>query len=140
MNTVQLKSKIGAGIAMAGLLTMSAVPSAFASTVVGSAGNGAFSNNNVDVSNNCSSSTDQSSQNDFMNTIDLGGMVGAMESLFNTGGSDTSIGGNSSSNVGVTNLAGANTAVGMNGCAEGLDGVTTSGNGAFFHKQYEFAE
>src|SRR5450631_3762464 len=88
--------KVGIGAVTAALLTLSAVPSAFAATTVDSSGNGAFSNNNATVSNDCSSTVAQSANDWISNIISLMLGTGGNSASFNTGGSVIVASGNTS--------------------------------------------
>lgn len=129
MNTLLKKATVG--IATGALLAISAVPSAFASTGVGVNGNGAFSSNDVNVSNSCSTSVSQVNDTNIANNIRNLAYTGGNSASFNTGGSVVVYTGAAASHVDVANAAGTNALSGAQSCSNGSTGVGVSGNGAF---------
>jgi hypothetical protein len=128
MNTLLKKATVG--IATGAMFALTAVPSAFA-TGVGVSSNGAFSSNDVDVNNSCSTQVAQANQTDIENAIRNYASTGGNSANFNTGGSVVIYSGDASSNVGVSNAAGSNALSGAQGCSNGSTLVGVSGNGAF---------
>lgn len=127
-----LVKKTAAGIAAGALLLATAVPSAFASsTGVGVSGNGAFSSNDVNVNNSCTTDLSQSNSSNIVNDIRNYASTGGNGASFNTGGSVTIVAGSATSNVDVANAAGSNMLSGVGGCGTGYSGVGINGNGAF---------
>lgn len=127
----RLLTKAAAGIATGALLAVTAIPSAFASTAVGVSGNGAFSSNDVDVNNSCSTEALQANRAYIENAIRNHASTGRNNASFNTGGSVVIHTGDATSTTDVSNAAGYNALSGLNGCGFGSTGVRVSNNGAF---------
>lgn len=127
----RLLTKAAAGVATGALMVLSAVPSAFASSAVGVSGNGAFSDTDVDVNNNCSTQVSQMNQTDIENAIRNYASTGGNSASFNTGGSVVINTGDARSAVDVSNAAGSNALSGAQGCSNRSTLVGVSGNGAF---------
>src|SRR5438105_7868785 len=100
--------KIGSGIAAFSLLALSAAPGALANTFVKVSGNGAFSDNNVRVNNNNSTRVNQANFSDINNRVATFQNTGGNDASFNTGGNTSIRTGDASSNVRISNEAGAN--------------------------------
>lgn len=124
-------TKAAAGIAIAALLAVTAVPSAFAQTAVGVGGNGAFSDTDVNVTNACQTQISQMNQADIENAVRNYAITGGNSASFNTGGSVTIYTGDASTATGVSNAAGSNALSGVEGCSNGYTGVGVTGNGAY---------
>ena len=112
-----------------------------AATVVGSgngggqntavAGNGAFSNNNVSSSSNNSTSLTQSDITTLANNVFLKNSTGGNGASFNTGSTVSILSGNANAQVGITNLAGGNSATVFGAGSDGWINTYLVGNGAF---------
>jgi hypothetical protein len=128
----KLAYKIGSGVAAAALLAVSAVPAAFAATDVSVYGNGAFSDNAVRVSNNNSTSVRQTNNTNISNNVTTRQNTGGNSSSFNTGGGSSIFTGDATSDVMITNSAGANIAsVPSYSYDNGSGSIVLAGNGAF---------
>jgi hypothetical protein len=126
--------KVGAGIATTALLALSAAPAAFAAdNDVWVAGNGAFSDNNVRLSDRNSSSVTQRNDTRISNDVENRLNTGGNHASFNTGGSVTIYSGDANATTSIANEAGSNVASLSNscGCNSGGTNVAVSGNGAF---------
>lgn len=124
--------KIGVGVATTALLALSAAPAAFADTKVVEAGNGAFSDNNVDVSNHNSTRVSQNNDTDIHNDVNNHLSTGGNSASFNTGGSVHIYTGDATANTEISNVAGSNVAqLSSCGCGDGGTDVVVHGNGAF---------
>lgn len=125
--------RIGAGVATAALLAFSSVPAAFAAdSTVYVAGNGAFSDSDVDVSNSHSKSVSQNNDTRLRNEVSNYLSTGGNHASFNTGGSVTIHTGEATAVTDISNAAGSNVAnVSGCGCESGGTDVVLSGNGAF---------
>lgn len=124
------KKKFTTAIATGAVVLNALAPAAFASETTIS-GNGAFSDNSVDISNHNNTTVSQDNNADIFNHVESNASTGGNDASFNTGG-DTSINtGNASTNTTVTNDVNTNVAhVESAGGNNGTD-VTVSGNGAF---------
>lgn len=126
------KKKITSAIATGAILLNTLAPAAFASDTTVS-GNGAFSDNKVDVSSNNNTTVSQNNDANVSNHVDSNASTGGNTASFNTGG-DTSINtGNASTNTSVSNDLNKNAAnvQTCSTCNGGGSDVTISGNGAF---------
>jgi hypothetical protein len=125
--------RIGAGIATTALLALSSAPAAFADDNVFLGGNGAFSDQNVHVSNSNSSNVSQSNNSNISNDVRNSLSTGGNRANFNTGGSVTIYTGEANATTQISNAAGSNVADVSNacGCNSGGANVAVSGNGAF---------
>lgn len=103
-------------------------------TAVTISGNGAFSDNNADVTKDNTTRLSQSNDAHITNDITANARTGNNDAGFNTGGTTTINTGNAGSGVTVDNMANANVATIGGGAGTGTTGgssVTISGNGAF---------
>lgn len=114
-----------------GTLMLSAVIPMFADTSITVTGNGAGSNNGVDVNQSQSTEVTQNSKTNAAVILSLGANSGKNKANSNTGG-DVSIGTGNASNTALVSVAGGgNTLVADNcGCHTGDSFVDISGNGA----------
>ncbi len=126
------KKKITSVIATGAILLNSLAPVAFASETTVS-GNGAFSDNKVDVSSNNNTTVSQNNDANVSNHVESNASTGGNDASFNTGGDTTINTGNASTNTSVNNDLNKNVAnVETCGtCNGGGADVTVSGNGAF---------
>jgi hypothetical protein len=129
-----MNKKIAYLISSAALLGSGVLFPAFAADVHVT-GNGAFSDNNVRVSNSNSSSFSQSNDTSISNNVRTNNNTGNNNASFNTGGRVVISTGDANSNVTIKNSAGSNVAnIGgwdsMCGCERNTN-VKVSGNGAF---------
>lgn len=123
------KKKFITAMATGAVVLNALAPAAFASDITVS-GNGAFSDNKVDVSNNSNTTVSQNNDADVSNHVNSNASTGGNDASFNTGG-DVSINtGNASTSTTVNNELNKNAASVSGGNNQGTD-VTVSGNGAF---------
>lgn len=99
--------------------------------IVGVGGNGAFSNNNVSTSSNNSTSLTQSDITRLANNVFLNNNTGGNGASFNTGSNVNILSGGANAQVGITNLAGGNSALVLGGGNDGWMSTYVLGNGAF---------
>lgn len=122
--------KISSGVASAALLALSIAPAAFASEVT-VAGNGAFSDNTVKLNNSSRTNVAQTNDTNIRNNVNTNQNTGGNNASFNTGGSTNINTGNASSEVSISNEAGANFLSLGCGCNNQSTDVFLGGNGAF---------
>jgi len=124
-------TKITTAIATSAIL-LSTVAPAFAATGVGLVGNGAESNNAVNVTNNNSSTAVQTNSADISNTVSSTSNSGGNTADFNTGGGSSIVTGPATNQVGISNTANSNKLDTGNpcGCSDPTQ-VSVNGNGAF---------
>lgn len=106
---MNFKQKITTGLATGAVLLGTIAPAAFAATSVHISGNGAFSENRVNVSQSNSLRVAQSNDASINNTVNASSNTGGNNAGFNTGGSVAIVTGSSSTNVGISNVANSNT-------------------------------
>lgn len=123
------KRKITTAFATGAVVLNALAPAAFASDITIS-GNGAFSDNKVDVSNDNNTTVHQNNDAHVSNNVDSHASTGGNDASFNTGGDTTITTGNASTNTTVNNELNKNVASVSGGGNNGTD-VTISGNGAF---------
>jgi hypothetical protein len=121
--------RIITAIATGAVLVNAMAPLAFADTLTVS-GNGALSNNAVNVTNTAATVVNQTNNTNITNHVDSNASTGGNSSNFNTGGNSTIQTQNASTNVSVTNAAGLNQANISCGCNNSGATVNITGNGA----------
>ncbi|MBA3724256.1 MAG: hypothetical protein H0W89_05215 [Candidatus Levybacteria bacterium] len=97
------------------------------------AGNGAFSDSAVNVSNNSNTSVNQSNNANVTNKVSSNASTGGNSSNFNTGGDSGIRTGSATSNTEIKNMLNTNKASlpSCGGCAGGAANVNVEGNGAY---------
>lgn len=119
-------------IATGAVLINALAPVALASTNVTVTGNGALSNNAVNLSTNTTSSVNQTNTANVVNNVNSSANSGGNSSNFNTGGDSVIKTGNATTFTNVTTAANMNKADVANcGNCGGATNVTVSGNGGF---------
>lgn len=126
-----LKTKIASAVATAGLLATSFAPMALADTTITVQGNGADSNNTVDVTNSQKSKVKQTNNTTLNTVVTVDQNTGGNKANKNTGG-DTDIDtGNATSDVTVEVTGNSNEAnTGDCGCVDHTTDVDVKNNGA----------
>ena len=124
------KKRIITAIATGAVLVNAIAPIAFADTNLTVSGNGALSNNAVNVTNVSNTVVNQTNNANITNNIHSDASTGGNSSNFNTGGNTTVKSGNATTNVDVTNAANLNQATVSCGCDNGSTSVNVTGNGA----------
>ena len=125
-----IKTKISTAIATGAVLASSIAPAAFANSIEIS-GNGAFSRNSADVSQESSTRVVQSNDSNISNNVSVSNDTGGNSSSFNTGGDTTIRTGDATSDVRIVNEGNTNVAnVQSCGCDSG-GSISIHGNGAF---------
>jgi len=122
--------RIITAIATGAVLVNAMAPLALADTNLTVSGNGALSNNAVNVTNASNTVVNQTNNANITNNIHSDASTGGNSSNFNTGGNTTVVSGNATSNVNVTNAANLNQATVSCGCDNGSTSVNVTGNGA----------
>lgn len=125
-----ITKKLVTGIATASLFAATLAPAAFADTGTDVAGNGAYSDNNVKVTDNQQTKVDQTNKTDITNTVNTNQNTGNNHADFNTGGSVKIVTGDANSNVNINNQAGENQAKVVGGGSNNSY-ADVAGNGAF---------
>jgi len=125
------KKRIITAIATGAVLVNAMAPLALADTSLTVSGNGAFSNNAVNVTNESNTVVNQTNNANITNNIKSDASTGGNSSNYNTGGNSTVNTGAASSNVNVTNAANLNEANVSCGCDNGATSVNVTGNGAY---------
>lgn len=126
---LNIKAKITTA-AVTGALIFSAITPAFAATDIQVSGNGSRSDNNVSVSQSHTTTVDQSNDADFNNDIRTSSNTGNNRASGNTGGDVSIDTGNTSSFVGISNMANMNQASLGNTGGNGDTDINVSGNGS----------
>ena len=127
MNTLK---KIGAGVITTGLFALTAVPGAFASEIT-IGGNGAGSDNTVDVRSENDTNVTQRNNSTITNNVNTSQNTGGNRASFNTGGDVAIVTGDADSDVSIVNKTGSNFAfLGNTGGDHRLD-LAIVGNGSF---------
>jgi len=128
-----LKTKIATGIATGALLLSTLAPFASADTVLNASGNGAVSDNTINLNNTNSTTVNQNNTSTITNTVNTTSNTGNNTSNFNTGGDSTLQTGNATTSVDITNAANQNQAnlSGCGSCSNGNTSIGVVGNGAF---------
>ncbi|SRR6266568_2232522 len=121
--------RIITAIATGAVLVNAMAPLALADTVTVS-GNGALSNNAVNVTNTQATVVNQTNNANITNNVNSSASTGGNSSNFNTGGNSTINAGAASSVVNVTNAANLNKANISCGCSNSGATVNVTGNGA----------
>lgn len=104
-------------------------------------GNGATSDNNVDVIKSNELFLNQDNNAHVNNKINANASTGKNDSSFNTGGASITVTGNAESKVNVDNKANANIAeVGGGNSAQNSSGVTITGNGSLSNNNVTLTE
>jgi len=125
------KKRIITAIATGAVLVNAMAPLALADTDLTVSGNGALSNNAVNVTNASNTVVNQTNNANITNNIHSDASTGGNSSDFNTGGNTTVNTGAASSTVNVTNAANLNQANVSCGCSNGATSVNVTGNGAY---------
>lgn len=125
------KTRLTTAIATGAVLVNALAPIALANTVTVS-GNGAFSDNHVNLTTNTTNAVNQTNDANITNNVSSNSSSGGNSANFNTGGNSTIVTGAANSTVNVTNDANLNKASLTNcgTCNGGATNVTISGNGA----------
>jgi hypothetical protein len=105
-------------------------PLALADTTLTVSGNGALSNNAVNVTNASNTVVNQTNNANITNNVNSNASTGGNSSNFNTGGNSTIKTGDANNTVNVTNEANLNKATVSCGCDNGATSVNVTGNGA----------
>lgn len=127
---MQLKYKIGAGIATAALLGSSFIPTVFADNEI--SGNGDGSYNKIKITNNCTQTLSQSNVSTVVNNVSSNASTGGNNANGNTGGDVLVDTGNATSTVTITNYGSSNSATVSPCCCDQHQGESInliSGNG-----------
>jgi len=104
---------------------------ALADTNLTVTGNGAFSNNAVNVTSASNTVVNQTNNANITNNIKSDASTGGNSSNFNTGGNSTIKTGDANNSVNVSNAANLNEANVSCGCGNGATSVNVTGNGAY---------
>jgi len=129
-NIMTFKKRIITAIATGAVLVNAMAPLALADTNLTVSGNGALSNNAVNVTNASNTVVNQTNNANITNNIHSDASTGGNSSNFNTGGNTTVKSGDANSTVNVTNAANLNQATVSCGCDNGSTSVNVTGNGA----------
>jgi len=121
--------RIITAIATGAVLLNAMAPLALADTTLTVSGNGALSNNAVNVTNASNTVVNQTNNANITNNISSNASTGGNSSSFNTGGNSTISTGNATNTVNVTNAANLNKANVSCGCDNGATSVNVTGNG-----------
>ncbi|HVF69313.1 MAG TPA: CHRD domain-containing protein [Xanthomonadales bacterium] len=124
---MNFKQKITTGLATGAVLLSAIAPAAFAATSVHISGNGAFSQNRVNVSQSHSLSASQSNNANISNSVNVSSNTGGNNASFNTGGSVAVVSGDANTHVGISNIANANI-LSLGGVGHGGNGGGMSNN------------
>ncbi len=136
---INLKRKVITGIATTAILLNALAPMVFADTSLTISGNGADSNNNVEVKTTQTVTVQQSNDANVHNNVDSNASSGSNEASSNTGGNVTVDTGNAGSTVNVGTTVNSNQAnVQCNTCG-GNATVTISGNGVDSHNSVDLS-
>lgn len=124
----KFQKRIASAIAAGSLLLNTALPVLAQTTTLVITGNGAESNNTVDVDQTASTTVVQSNTANISNTVDANADTGKNDANGNTGGSVSITTGDASTGVAISNTANSNVAD-VNGCCAVDVDVEVSGNG-----------
>ncbi len=127
--------RITTAIATGAVLLQALAPVALADTITVT-GNGAFSDNSVNLSTNTTTVVNQTNNANVTNNVSSDASTGGNSSSFNTGGDTRIVTGDASSNVNVSTAVNLNKAE-LNdcGCSASNLSVNVSGNGAYSETQ-----
>jgi hypothetical protein len=122
------KKRVATVLATGALMINSVLPVMAQSTSLVISGNGANTNNDVNLSVSSTTNVTQNNTANISNDIDADADTGNNSASYNTGGNQTISTGNASTGVGVSNSANSNVAS-LEGCCEMDTDVELSGNG-----------
>jgi len=125
------KKRIITAIATGAVLVNAMAPLALADTNLTVSGNGALSNNAVNVVSASNTVVNQTNNANITNNVHSDASTGGNSSNFNTGGNSTISTGDANNTVNVSNAANLNEANVSCGCGNGATSVNVTGNGAY---------